>query len=77
VAVTDVAEDAGVERANPYTCDHCGKKLLNPRPKQRFCPGGHCRNAAWRADHPRRKRSPRKPRVPFELRFLLESIIEF
>jgi hypothetical protein len=77
--VADVAdvEDAAVERAKPDSCDHCEKKLRNPRPKQRFCPGGRCRNAAWRANHPRRKRSERRPRISFEERLFFESIIEF
>ena len=57
-------------------CEHCGKKMRNPRTHQRFC-DSRCRNAAWRANHPRRKRSPRKPRIPFELRVFFESIIEF
>jgi hypothetical protein len=64
------------ESAKSRLCEHCGEKLRSPRAQQRFC-NGRCRNAAWRDAHPRRKRSPRKPRVPFELRFLLESIIEF
>ena len=33
-------EDAAVERANPAdTCDRCGKKLLNPRPKTALLSG--------------------------------------
>jgi len=77
VADVEDGADAAVETASPDTCEYCAKKLRNPRPKQRFCPGGRCRNAAWRANHPRRKRSPRKPRIPFEERLLFESLIGF
>lgn len=35
-------------------CGHagCGKRLINPRPDQKYC-NDSCRNAQWRLDHPR------------------------
>jgi hypothetical protein len=70
-------DEAADGKAKKRVCEHCQRAIRNPRPKQRFCPGGKCRNAAWRADHPRRKRSPRKPRIPFEDRLIFESLIGF
>jgi len=42
-------------------CANCDKPIAKPRSNQKYCPGGICRNAAWRSDHPRRKRPVRKP----------------
>jgi hypothetical protein len=72
----DEAAVGSDESAKNQLCEHCGKKLRRPRAHQRFC-NGRCRNAAWRANHPRRKRSPRKPRISFEERLIFESLIGF
>lgn len=34
---------------NATTCDFCGKLIPKPRPGQKYCPGGHCRNRDWMA----------------------------
>jgi hypothetical protein len=59
-------------------CARCGKALYRPRSNQKFCPSGACRNAAWRAEHPRgKRRRSHAPRLRFEDRVLLESLIGF
>jgi hypothetical protein len=47
--------------AQEAVCGRCGRMILNARTNQKFCRGGHCRNAAWVSDHPRRRRARRRP----------------
>jgi hypothetical protein len=54
---------------------NCHKEITSPRANQKFCRGARCRNAAWRANHPRRRRTVRAPRWSFESRVAFESLI--
>jgi hypothetical protein len=55
-------------------CEHCERSIEKPRANQKFCRGAACRNAAWREQHPRRRRVARKPRWSFAARVVFESI---